>query len=243
MPNSELKRWTVEKVSSVLTQGLVPGEKLYNQGKLDLSCMHKGYLQAISGIVVMEPWGRWGNTQYDLQRNLYNDPNCLFPTLTERLGEPLWWGIRWNRPPMTKKEAKHFQTRMSSSMLIVQSNYQKVKWGGTERMEVLPKNFDCIAFPEAVWEMVGEDVMDIIPRKSEVIVVKDQVKRSFWCFGRTFEVPDYEAIILNRISEDNARVWVHGVRLPTHQDVWRRKNVPGYADPKMERTHFMNPAF
>lgn len=228
-----LAQWRAEIIDDILQHGLKAGVTLRLQGKRYLRSVDKsaGGLTAgsyVEGVTLGPPThphyqkvqeGFSGETH----RILYMDGFSVLPVLAERFLDDSTTSI------------STLAKRIYSSFLVVcRVEDDDDIWlrvtstalpGNAENMLLVPSNkFSYAVFPEAIWNEYCQNGQETEKIKTPVRLVANSIERRLgfipYRFSQTFlQVPDYEQALLDILDEVKHPIWIHGVRLPTLDDL------------------------
>lgn len=203
-------------IHSVLTEGLKPSIRLgRNNGNLLSGSRHPLY--DLSGIIIdsedNRPMFKIGLGEYynTVERNLYENEHSVLPVVMERP----WNGISYDSFYHDPENAQLLSGRCRNSFLVVTSrDYSDV----CTRLfyPATPEKNLCAIFPSGIWQDYRIAHMKQgfpFPVRTTSRVVEKKVG------SLTIPVPDFETILQDISWEVDGPKWVHGVRLPTLDDL------------------------
>ncbi len=153
----------------------------------------------------------------------------------------------YSSSPMTMEKGektaiiKALEPRVSSSFIIVINETMealieksrrflftsaKERFESLERLvqlkekKILPDRFSYLIFPKALWDEYQNQGIKI-GNDFQVRIAKRSVQRTLFEGKLQLAVPDYESAILEILKKRGEPIWVHGVRLPTEEDIKR----------------------
>lgn len=216
-----LAKWRGEIIDDILENGLKSGRTLQTVGRQYLGSADAVPFGRVEGCL-FRPSSHYRNlnvARTHISDSLYAGAYSIFPVLAER-------------PPHMREDLKltspnnlgaTFAKRMASSFLVVCKSVGDTMSKSED--ELLPHHFAYLVFPEAVWQEYSKKENSLgIPVK----IVSKAMDRRAEVIRRLLTIPDYESAILDILEEVNHPIWVHGVRLPTDDDVWRNSEASNH---------------
>lgn len=208
-------------IDSVLENGLKPSEKLKDQGSLHLPSVDREPYSQVEGCV-LHPRSAYGGEQSQfstaMKHLLYAGARSILPVMMERDFDRLGLG----KVELSDDEKSAIGRRMQSSFLVVYPINTR-KMAGPETMseaELQPDLIKYVIFPEDVYKQYkGVTKREIGPHKIVGNVVKNIYRTGIYAKPDSLTVPDYEKALEEIANEITQPVWVHGVRLPTEEDI------------------------
>lgn len=233
-------------INSVLEHGLKPSDQLKEEGKFHMPSKDSDAFYEVEGCIV-KPSASYpdpGDFLIDLDNSLYTDERSIFPVMIERRNDFSGLEMFYDQldtlyqqyPRMTAHERGVAEQRMSASFLVVyrtsnlpglMENSGMVEAYGVEETGLAPDVIAYLVFPKGIFDEyqrsnLAKDKI-VIPTK---IISKSIKKKLMWLKQNTFRVPDYESTLRTIVDEIGEPIWVHGVRLPTQEDVLPQLTPP-----------------
>lgn len=215
-----LVQWRARIIDSVLTNGLKPASLLQLEGYLgsvdrrpDTRVL--GWLLKPIRFMLAHPYQIW---DHDLRAALYEfASSSILPVISERPREAKNF-LR------TIIEREKFVKRASASFLAVCGKDPRGKIvvdNGPrsqieERQQVLSSALLYVVFPKPILEeyLSIHSILGIkIPFKTAYGIVTRSIE------GQEVEILDYETPLNEIVNEVKGPIWVHGIRLPTEEDL------------------------
>lgn len=218
-----LSGWRKNIIEGILQNGLLPASE---QGGLNSEDReHKPW---VYGTKIMHPSGVHPAIFINLIPGaLYWGGNSILPVIAERQGETFPYRI----DPATQEL---IEKRIASSFLVVCRSadlepFQKDESGEFVKDRVSSKDFSVLVFPltfanelEGLFSTstlgIGKPRIKIVEGvvTKKLIFTPPPTSPTFSLDGR---VPDYESSLMDVLKELGGPIWVHGVRLPTKEDL------------------------
>lgn len=116
---------------------------------------------------------------------------------------------------LTKKGGHFFHTSEEEKLMHLEYR------GRPKEEEIPPNRFSYLLFPKAIWEQYknGQIELSSSGNGAKIKVVKRTIERKLFERKITLTVPDYEGSLLEILRDHKEPIWVHGVRLPTKEDL------------------------
>lgn len=217
-----LQKWREEIIRSVLTGGLKPGSVLNFKGEKCLLADDDLPSSEVCGCSIS-----WVSLAEVLYWNAYS----ILPVISERLGLKSWYiAGRWQS--LSEEEISNIEKRFTSAFLVV-CDENRIPLEEDSAL-ISPENFLCVIFPRVIYDPLSPDTKAIIAESgADIEVVRGFIKREipdssiFPNYSPPdppkFIVPNYEKALRRMRRESEVGLWVHGVRLPTEEDVERSR--------------------
>lgn len=124
---------------------------------------------------------------------------------------------------MNSRERKVAEERMHSSFLVVYktSDLDDVyPTMGLADAEVLPSDkVEYLVFPRKIYDQYLDSGL-VVRTSTPIKVVDEYIERSVFGLTRSqFKIPNYKKALEEVLEEIGESIWVHGVRLPTQNDL------------------------
>lgn len=214
----ELTALRAEIIDSILTRGIKPSRALREEGIRHLASVDRVPMELVVGRIISSSSELRDQSSLDL--HLYGSSRSIFPVLVEREHErELFWTNQW----LNQNGFELAERRMAASFLIVcragALSEDRYSTGRT----VSPTLFAYIVLPEAISnEHLGPEA-DKHGSGVTIKIVRRTIKRVIKLDGEEhlLIVPDYEKSLIEILDELYNKAWVHGVRLPTEEDIER----------------------
>ena len=237
-----------EIVNSVLTDGLKSAEVLQQEGRSYFGSFDFGPREFIS-FRLMLPHKAFPEFSSTLRDALYLRGISVLPVMAERQGrftpanDHVDRAYDFSSGTWSGEEKKVvrqvLEPRISSSFLIVvnetmgnlieksrrfifsseKERLRALEHLGRLQISRMPSDrFSYLVFPQSVWnEYQGRQTH--LNENSQVRLVKRKIKRTLFEKKLVLTIPDYEGALLKILEERGEPIWVHGVRLPTEDDL------------------------
>lgn len=207
-------------INDVISHGLMPVAELERTGRLYVCSSDTGsYSHSFVHGRIIPAHSGFGRPKWFSKRissGLYETGFSVLPVLMERQGELEYVPhLRLNPHHLTETDQRILERRVASSLIVIAERQQRGAIDGG----VYPKSFIALIFPEKIWD----DYHANMQRETDLIikVVRETVIRDvFEAFS--LRVPDYESVLMSLLKKLKQPVWIHGVRLPTEEDLARR---------------------
>ncbi|GEM_PF-4611727 len=168
----------------------------------------------------------------NLPRALYKNQFSVLPVITEKRTDPYSFMRYINADePSEKATALNWieenreilAKRLASSFLVVclfDESFIQLALHTNGKEQVEPSSFIFLIFPS----IILSEYYDLAENRKRQIpipikVVPGTVRRKLAGIPEPFAVPNYEFVLKQILQETGAPVWVHGVRLPTQEDL------------------------
>ena len=225
----DLKTARTKIVSDIFENGLIPSAVLEQSENEYLMSTDDRANKGIYGRV-FKPRSEFRDKAHfmiGIHFLLYLSYNSIMAVVPERSGE----GINdahlhrfRQRNKARRQDKEKFEDRLSSSMLVV---YQAKEGEGGEAAgitrdqdETKAKDIICVLIPKEIMDDIEPETIE--KAGIDVRVVSKKIKRSLY-HGDKLKMPDYEGEIIKLLEEENESFWIHGVRLPTQEDIDKRR--------------------
>lgn len=224
--NKYLSTYRAAIIKSVFTRGLLPGSELERENSNNfISSSDKKLKSEVCGRLIFPPAiSEQGVERYrgGVKTGLYMHADCVFPVLLERkedtrLAEFASLSLHGQIPAITNEELQRYTERASSSFLVIAKPFS-VTGAPYSSDPVAPDTFIALIFPQAVWEEYSANPDNTLPA-TQVKVTANTLQRVVWPVPDFLSVPDYETPIEEISQTLHRTVWIHGVRLPTAEDL------------------------
>lgn len=212
--------WRAEIITNILATGILARSDLLQRGASQISSSDveprdRAYGWYLVPAERLKPTsnGSLVHDSYFIPREIftqalyggvYGDADGILPVVCERSGEP----------PIEIFSLEPFLRRGTSSFLVVcepeNRNISRFYMGTREL--VTPSSFKYLVFPE--------NTLQQIPEVNTSIPIKTTSRLLTRIIGlKQLQVPDYEEPLNAIVDELGYPIWVHGVRLPTEEDL------------------------
>lgn len=214
-----LSAWRKVIIEGVLTKGIKPSVTLAENGRGYLGSSDSCPIASIYGCLVRPQldYPCSGHFKMQLDLALYNDSNSVIPVTTERPKEDRIF----LKKRKTEVDKRLIQERVLSSFLVISnaSNEEsKMPFRLTVRHNhIKPEEFKVVVFPDKIWKEYSSQTTNGNPFV-RIRVVKPTEKK-LWHAHYKFMVPNYEQILIEMLQQHDIAFWIHGVRLPTLEDL------------------------
>jgi hypothetical protein len=207
-------------IVSVLTKGLKSSYGLDNNSGF-IGSGDNEKLKIISGRVIREAHAN-NSTEFhspiedyelDIQLGLYFNGYSVFPVLQERP----WNGVYYRNFYTDPHNADLLSKRCLSSFLVV-CKFDSQSTNISTSNSFYPNDFLGVIFPFKIWEEYGHQ-LDNISNGLKVITTNQITERIVGRLQTPIIVPDYESILRLLSRTESGAKWIHGVRLPTNEDM------------------------
>lgn len=211
-------QWRADIIEDILRSGVESSTALASQGKTFLGSRGSSPHSLVYGCILKPPYC------YDYHKGftfanainiaLYNDSQSVLPVIVER---PESFDFLHAK----REEVDILRRRINSSFLVVSqaSEIEQGEFGHAVRESpVLPEAINGVIFPEDIWSDYTSFRGVLPPTRISVRRVAGSIYRKVWHNYYTFKIPDYEKEIRDLLS-DIGPIWIHGVRLPIHEDI------------------------
>lgn len=220
-------------INSVLNNGLKPASKLLREQTPHIPSNDADPYDMVEGWIIKPRRGLEKEQLFSRINNvLYTNRSfSILGVLTERFQDE-YYALR-----LKYAEGRALaEGRMRSSFLVVYKFLgepidTKERVGWMEEEELKPENILYVVMPEDIYEdyqksHLAQEV------KAPIKVVGFKEAKLFGLKVNSMQVPDYEQALVEIAQEADDEVWVHGVKLPTQEDVedmedYLSRRVPG----------------
>ena len=117
--------------------------------------------------------------------------------------------------PVTQQQKDLLERRMAASFMVVCDENVEHKVG-----PIPSSDFLYILIPKPICDEY-RNVRPNALSSNKVVIVESVIKRQVDVRPITLMVPNYEGVLRRLLSERGKPLWVHGVRLPTEEDLAR----------------------
>lgn len=211
-------------IDDILQGGLKPSAQLVKEDRLYFGSADTELSTVVSGIHITpassKPRERY--QQYEeLRKSLHSPANSVFSVIGERLGESPFSTDHANNP--------NYAQRLSASFIAV-CRFKRIG-APRERHGIFfhareetipPENFVYLIFPQAIWEEYCHNGGNAQSNAVPTSIIEG--KRREEMLG-PYNVPDYQSGVWSVMNEVNDYVWIHGVRLPTLEDLDKAQGI------------------
>ena len=205
--SSELDSWIRERFQSVLTNGLLAGDRFSESDKL-LLATDPVPCSRIYGVIV-GGYGSSDSIKWHLEEELYRSDESVMPVLAERAGE---------QNPLLKDGDNRalIEGRIQHSFLAVCSFDEVLPYKNRGHIPI--SLIRQLAIPQSIYKILIQDP-PMLTDPSLVKPVKGYREvKLLWELNQV-TVPDYESYIFNLLTTNPETLWIHGGRLPTQEDL------------------------
>lgn len=208
-----LAQWRAEIINDIYRTGLRSGKRLAAERRTFIGSADSELNNEIHGINLHYSIDRRDSLEYVLHK----DGNSILPVISERPSEDT---LLYDRQLLNPQDLELLTRRVHSSFLVVCFQNR------IEDVEHIPPNvFACVVFPRKIWEECSWLIASNQERKVPVKLVDKTVRRMLG-HHHYIEVPDYENAVLKILRAFKEPIFVHGVRLPTEEDLERLRQAP-----------------
>lgn len=212
-----LQQARARKISSILSNGLFPADKLSRMGNLEVpSCDPNPH-----GVVCRTPIqpgsdfsdAETFNSRFD---NLFytGGTGGVFPVLRERKYDH---SIRFLGQDLTAEHLSRYKERMWASFILL-GQLDMTNWQ-SENSFIHPGTFLAAIFPQEIWDQYQQAGLPEPENLPQIIPVTGTVTGKILNFPTTIEVPDYESEVRSIARHSPSMLWMHAVRLHTMEDL------------------------
>lgn len=228
-PSPELTAARSHIISSILVNGLKSSATLSEKtngyfGSIDKQTWHEVHGRSFYPLA-QSPNNAFKSPKYTRQRaydwnfhmGLYDGDNSILPVVAERPSEGSEDRSSMSYSSSGKLE---LQNRLLASIMVAYHVGTDSSPDGTHvtrpENELTADQIAYLFIPEQIFTEFFADPSHTTDKP--IKIVRGTVKRSIRG-GESIEVPDYEQAIKDTIEGTGQPLWVHGVRLPTQQDL------------------------
>ena len=209
-------------VNSILGRGLMSaknqahmGEEMFTSKSRDSEWIEGCVIRVARGVLGLIDWKR---TKVDVKERLYKGLWSIFPVIAERADYTV--GDISDLPDAV------LETRFANSLLVAMhtKNIELTKKDPTGTLAikhyVSPDRFCAVILPWQIGENLGEKIrqtnapLHLVPMTKATVFGGSGARRK-----RELTVPDYERFILGLLGSSRDFLFIHGVRLPTVEDL------------------------
>lgn len=223
--DTELAQARKATIESVLRTGLLPASRLAHtqtsyMGSADVTPHPVVYGVAI-GQERNSPMYQAGlrSLARDVTRELQGRDGVI-PVIVERFGEKEV--VYQDLPPEDSEKQALFSERALASFLVVCDHKEG---GPTRKLHGVPSHqFMQAVFPENVWEEyqeMGGEAYGI-----PIATIAETVMAPIGGLPYQIRVPNYTEHVKRLVLSEGKDVWIHGVRVPTIDDLHRANRNP-----------------
>ena len=219
--NCSLAHWRSEIINDVISNGLKPSVILKNEGKPYLPSFDGKPMPFVSGVTFSPQTDYLDKDAFlkDLRGELYFGPNSILPVIAERRNYPYWGWVDYKWSDYDVLDSIVSQRTKSSFLVVCDlDDFETIFVMG----KVLPNKFLYLVFPKNIISEFNQITNEGASTSVLTKIVDQEIEADmFGHFGlqKIIKVPDYEGAILEILEERAKPIWVHGVRLPTEEDL------------------------
>ncbi|MDO8620727.1 MAG: hypothetical protein Q7R31_00360 [Candidatus Levybacteria bacterium] len=249
---AEVAAQRAEIINSILKDGLKSAGRLRRESSLYFGSGDLSPKDFISFRLIFPPHLHENLQAFsnNLEDALYLRNISVLPVMTERPSyrlkepDPIDQLPAWSQEEVDKNGAKEIlEARISSSFLIVinetmdelmkksshflftsrKERFEGLETIGKPKEHIVPSDrFSYLIFPQTVWANYQNQKIQT-DRNIRTRLVAQSIKRKLLTRTLSLSVPDYESALLEILNERKEPIWIHGVRLPTEDDIKRLK--------------------
>lgn len=211
-----LASWRADIIEGILQHGLIAGDSLKRQG-WQWPVLNSGYPAApcIGGYSFSPLYGDRSRITNSISWSFYKYPAGTLHIIAERNDD---LGLSFG-----EKKARA-ETRINASLLVVCDGEGRNIHEWTENIPA--SETLALIFPGHIWgEFMEQKRGDVSNGNADVVVVNDNTQRNMAYFD-SVSVPNYEDALVEILVGRNSKIWVHGVRLPTEEDLEKLTLAP-----------------
>lgn len=148
-----------------------------------------------------------------IKQALYMTDNSILSVTAERQGESSGDTFLYRA---RKNQKQVIEGRLASSMLVVYEGSSGDSYLTRKEEDLGADRIICILLPKSMADNFQQTELEEMG--VDIRVVDRKVKRRLF-HGDKLKIPDYEGEIKRLLEEQNKPLWIHGVRLPTQEDL------------------------
>lgn len=204
-------------IDDIVSQGLLSAKTLHEQGRKYYGSFDDKPINLLSGYEISN---RYQSVEKDINMVLYmrSVVGGILEVILERPDERLFSGDVGNRLKNWSKRLTHgkiYEERLQSSFLVIAKGMGGHGLKGS--LDVPVDDIKYLVIPVGIWQEYQRTSENAANLNIPVKVVKDYINRTVAEIP-FLTIPNYEDA-LKEIFDEIGYLWVHGVRLPTVEDL------------------------